>query len=156
MEIIDRKKENELISTHTTLEPVIMMGLTGKDSNDLHNGHIHMASEIKSSYPDSKIIAKLFCDLPLVCKEAEYYHAIRDSNTGEKTQIQGNVTVNPNLLYDIQDMYNWIETNTVIDYVIKLGIDWFTPWIGEPDKVGTAAMLPSYNLDFNNLYKPFE
>ena len=155
MEIIDRKKEHELILTHTITNPIIMMGLSAKDSGDLHAGHIHMASEIKRLYPNAKIIGKIFTDLPIVCNEAGYYHAIRDPQTGTKVQYDGTPTVNPNIIYDIQDIYNWMETNTQIDYAIKLNIDWFTPWIGDTDKVGTVAMLPSYNLDFNNLHKPF-
>lgn len=157
MEIINREKERDLIAGHTKLEPVIMMGLEGKSANDMHDGHIHMASEIKRLYPNAKIIGKIFTDLPLIFKEAGYYHAMRNPQTGEKVAYQhGTPTINPNPIYNMQEIYDWIHANTIIDYVIKLSIDWFTPWIGDTNKVGTAAMLPSYNLDFDNLYKPFE
>ena len=156
MEIINRQKEYELIADHDN-NPVVMMGFAGQDASDLHEGHIHMASEIKRLKPTVKIIGKLFSELGSVYDAAQYVHAIYDPTTKEKIQYEGhlsNTLIDPPV--DLQSLYSWIETNTQIDYVTKLGIDWFTPWLGESDKVGTAIMLPSYNLDFDNLSKPWE
>jgi hypothetical protein len=142
MEVINREQEYNLIANHAN-QPIVHFGLQGKQAAYLHEGHAHMTSECRRIRPDAKLIVKIFTPF-LELMEAGGY-------------MDGGDSFHPDYMnkpYDREGILTWCEAQG-IDYVLETSMADFAQWENDKDRVGTAIMLPTHNLDFDNLHKPF-
>ena len=150
MEIINNKQEYDLITQN---DNICTIGINGKPLNEMHAGHIHMVNEIRRLRPELKIICRLYTDQLDVFDAAKYFLAVYDPDTGVKVQKHGAYVLPRWPEYDIQDLYNWFESNTDIDYIININIapNGLGHYMNNPDKMATAHSTPLYNLNLDNM-----